>query len=150
MDVEQVIEIAAPPGTVWTVMAGVERWPEWTPTTTSIELLDPGPLAVGSRARIRQPRLPVAVWTVTVLESERYFEWEISSPGLKSVAGHRVEPIDGGTQVTLFLAWSGRLAPLVRLFYGRLSHRYVQTEAEHLKRRAEATVRWGYASASDH
>src|SRR5688572_7852445 len=74
MDVEQTIEIDAPRKTVWAVMIDVERWPEWTPTTTSVELLDRGPFVVGSRARIRQPRLPVVIWTVTTLESERYFE----------------------------------------------------------------------------
>lgn len=139
MDVEQTIEIDAPRKTVWAVMIDVERWPEWTPTTTSVELLDPGPFVVGSRARIRQPRLPVVIWTVTTLEAERYFEWQNVAPGVKSVAGHRVDATGSGrTRVTLSLGWSGWLAPLLRLLYGKLSRRYVQTEAERLKRRSEA------------
>src|SRR5262245_23710961 len=125
MDMEQVVEIAAPPGTVWTVLSDVERWPEWTPTTTRVELLDPGAFAVGSRARIRQPGLPVAIWTVTLLESARYFEWQCSAPGVSSVAGHRVDATDGGTRVTLSLAWSGWLAPFLRLIFGKVSRRYV-------------------------
>jgi uncharacterized membrane protein len=142
MEIEQIVEIAAPGETVWAVMTDVERWPEWTPTVTSIDLLDPGPFVVGSRARIRQPRLPVAIWTVTALESERYFEWQNVAPGVKSVAGHRVEVTDSGrTRVTLSFSWSGWLAPLLRLLYGKLSRHYVQTEAESLKRRAEATAR---------
>src|SRR3712207_4077807 len=96
MHVVERIDIAAAPGDVWTVMLDVERWREWTPTITSIERLEGGPFRVGSRARVRQPKLPTAVWTVTVLEPGRYFEWRNVSPGLRSVAGHRAEPIAGG------------------------------------------------------
>jgi uncharacterized membrane protein len=142
MDIERVIEIAAPREKVWTVMTDVARWPEWTASVTSVELLDKAPLVVGSRARIRQPRLPVVVWTVTAIEAERYFEWRNVAPGVTSVAGHRVEATrTDGARVILSFGWSGRLAPLIRLLYGRLSRRYVGTEAEGLKRHCEATAR---------
>jgi uncharacterized membrane protein len=138
MDIERTIEIAAPAQRVWAVMTDVERWPAWTPTVTSVERLDTGPLKVGSRVRIRQPRLPVALWTVTALDAERYFEWQNRAPGVKAAAGHRVEARGNQTtRVTLTLGWTGWLAPLIRLLYGRLARRYVQTEAESLKRRCE-------------
>ncbi|MFN2567728.1 MAG: SRPBCC family protein [Gemmatimonadaceae bacterium] len=138
MDVEQRIEVAAPPANVWAVMTDVERWPEWTPTVTSIERLDGGPLGVGSRVRIRQPRLPVATWTVTAPEPDWYFEWQSEAPGVRSVAGHRIELAGAGaSRIALTLAWSGWLAPALRLFYGRLARRYVRTEPESLKRRCE-------------
>jgi hypothetical protein len=106
----------------------------------SVARLDERPFGVGSRARIRQPRLPVAVWTVTAIESGRYFEWQNATPGLRSVGGHRVEAADRNTsRVTLSLDWSGPLAPLIRLLYGRLSRRYVAMEAQGLKRRCETT-----------
>jgi len=36
------VDIAAPPGGVWAVIADVERWPEWTPTVTRLQRLDRG------------------------------------------------------------------------------------------------------------
>jgi hypothetical protein len=54
------------------------------------------------------------------------------------VGRHHVRPSRGGAHVTLSLEWSGWLAPLIRLLYGGLSRRYVDAEAEGLKRRCEA------------
>jgi hypothetical protein len=142
MDVERTVEIVASPERVWAVMTDVERWPEWTASVRRAERLDAGPFGVGSRARIRQPRLPVAVWTVTALEPGRYFEWQSTGPGLRTVAGHRIEARGAGsTRVSLSLAWSGPLAPLVRLLFGSLSSRYVEMEAHGLKRRCETPQR---------
>jgi uncharacterized membrane protein len=137
--IEQAVEIAAAPKNVWTVMTDVERWPEWTASVTSVALLDGPPLVVGSRVRIRQPRLPTAVWTVTAMETERYFEWRSVAAGLTSTGGHHIERSGDGCRVILSLDWKGWLTPLINLVFGRLSKRYVQTEAEGLKRRCEAS-----------
>jgi uncharacterized membrane protein len=140
MDIERTIDINAPHDQVWAIMADVERWPEWTPSIKSVERLEQGPFTTGSRARVRQPRLPVAVWTVTSFEPGRSFEWQNSSPGLHSRAVHSVEPTGPDTsRVTLSIDWSGLAAPIIRLLYGGLSRRYVDTEARGLKRRAEAS-----------
>lgn len=139
MEIERIVDIAAPPEKVWTVLTDIERWPEWTTSVTSVELLSEAPLNIGSQARIRQLRLPMVVWTVTAFETGRYFEWQNIRPGLKTVAGHRVESrgSDRGC-VTLSFGWIGPLAPLIRLLYGKLSRRYVETEAQGLKRRCDS------------
>lgn len=137
MDFRISILIEAPPESVWTVMADAERWHEWTPSVRSIRLLDKPPLRVGSRALIRQPKFPPAVWTVTALEPGRSFTWKSGAPGVWVYARHSVEPVPGGTQATLTLHYEGALARLVGRLTRGITNRYLAYEAEGLKRRSE-------------
>jgi uncharacterized membrane protein len=131
------IEIEAPTEIVWGVIRDVERWPEWTPTVTSVRRLDSGLLIVGSRARIRQPRLPRADWRVTVLEDGRGFTWVSASPGVRVTAHHWVEARAGGSRATLSVAFAGLFGSLVGRLTRTLNERYLRLEAEGLKRRSE-------------
>ena len=136
---EQSIAIDAPREKVWTVMSDVERWPEWTASVTSVALLAKAPFAVGSQARLCQPRLPVAVWTVTACEPEHSFTWQTGVPGVRTVAGHRVEATGSkSTRVTLSISWRGPLASFIGLLYRKWSRRSVGMEAQGLKQRCEA------------
>ena len=129
-------DIPAPPERVWALVADVERWHEWTPTVTSITRMDKGPLAVGSRARIRQPRLPPATWEVTELVPGRSFTWVTRSPGVRVRAEHGVEPVGGGTRVTLSVRFTGLLGPFVARLTRRLNERYLALEAKGLAERS--------------
>lgn len=141
MRLEETIEIDAAPGRAWEVMSDIENWPEWTASVTSVAKLDPGPLAPGTRARIRQPRVMAMTWRVTEVTPGASFTWEARSGGVRSVAWHRVAPNgSGGSSVTLGLAQSGPLASLVALLFGRTMQRYVAMEAAGLKRRCEEPV----------
>jgi hypothetical protein len=131
------VDIAAPPGVVWEVIRDVERWHEWTPSITRIKRLDAGPLRVGSRATVQQPKLPKNDFTVTTLEDDRGFDWESRSPGLRGIGHHWIEPLPTGSRVTLGVDFRGPLAPVVRLVYGRLTQRYIEMEAAGLKLRSE-------------
>jgi hypothetical protein len=135
-----VVDIAAPPDRVWAVMTDVERWPEWTPTVTRIQRLDDGPLTVGSRARVRQPRLPTAVWQVSELLEGRSFTWVSHSPGVRVTAEHGVEPTAGGTRAKLSVQFSGVLAPLVARLTRRLNERYLALEAKGLSERSTRSL----------
>ena len=95
------VQIAAPPGRVWTVMSDIERWHEWTPTIRSIRRTNAGPFRIGARARVCQPKLPPADWMVTALDDGREFTWESRAPGIRVVARHLVEPSADGSRVTL-------------------------------------------------
>jgi uncharacterized membrane protein len=135
-----VVHIEAPPDEVVAVLFDVERWPEWTSTMTRVRRLDPGPLTVGSAARVRQPKLPPARWQVTELDAERSFNWSTRGPGLKLEAEHLVERDLAGSRVTLSFRFSGLLAPLVVRFYGSLCRRYIAIEAEGLRKRCESAI----------
>jgi uncharacterized membrane protein len=130
MRVETTLDIDAPAERVWEVMADVERWPEWTASVERAERLDDGPLRLGSRARLKQPRFPPVVWEVTELEPGRSFAWTAKNVGLTSVGRHRVVARgEGGATVTLTLEQEGPMAPLLALLTGKLTRRYVDTEA---------------------
>lgn len=75
---------------VFAVLTDVERWPEWTPTVTRVERLDGSslPLAISSRIRIVQPKVPPAEWTVTALEAGRGFQPGSCTKG--SLSGFRL------------------------------------------------------------
>ena len=130
------VEIAAPPERVWAVLADLERWPEWTPSVTSVELLAPGPLAVGTRARVSQPKLKPAIWEVTEVKPGMSFTWVTRQPGLLVTGLHQLEPIEKGTLATLAVRFSGLLGPLVGRLTRRLNHRYLAFEADGLRRRS--------------
>ena len=96
-------DVAAPAERVWQVMSDTDRWHEWTPSVTSVKRLGGGPLAVGSRAVIRQPRFPPALWEVTAIEPGTSFTWVSLAPGLRVIGHHSVEPAGAGSRATLSL-----------------------------------------------
>jgi uncharacterized membrane protein len=134
------VEIDAPPERVWDVLTDVERWPEWTSSMTSVEALDDGPLAVGSRAKVKQPRVPPIVWTVIELRPGESFTWVARSPGALSIARHDVVPVADATRsrVTLGVEQRGPVGWVAGLLLARMTRRYVDTEAAGLKRRVES------------
>ncbi|MDL4818075.1 SRPBCC family protein [Actinomadura opuntiae] len=139
MHFEVTVDIDAAPETVWKLLKDVERWPDMTASMSRVELLD-GPLPEGSRARVRQPGMPAAVWTVTAFTENENFTWQSRSPGVTTTGGHEVRPRpSGGTTVRLTLDQTGPLAPLVALLLGSRTRRYVTMEANGLKTAAEAT-----------
>ncbi|GAA3016329.1 SRPBCC family protein [Actinokineospora globicatena] len=133
------VDIAAPAARVWEVYRDIEWWPEWTASVTSITALGGGPLRVGSRARIRQPRLPTTVWTITEFEDGRSWTWVAGGPGARTVATHTVEPLGDGARAVLTLEMTGPLGLVIAKLTAGLTDRYLALEAEGLKARAEGT-----------
>jgi uncharacterized membrane protein len=131
------VDIDAAPDAVLAVMSDVEHWPEWTASVTSITRLDSGPFAIGSRARIRQPKLLPALWTVSAIEPARGFTWISKGPGILVTAHHSIEPRSGGSHVTLSIRYDGLLAKPVAWMTKDINERYLAMEAGGLKARCE-------------
>ena len=137
MEFTRTVDIAAPPHVVWSVMRDAERWHEWTASVRSIRLLDKEPLHVGSRAMIRQPKFPPAMWTVTALDEGRSFSWKSGGPGTWVHAHHSVAPTAEGSRVTLGLRYEGPIGKLLARLTRSITERYLDLEAAGLKRRSE-------------
>jgi len=132
------IDIQARPERVWAVLRDIEHWSEWTPTVISVRPLDPGPIGVGTRAIVRQPKLFSARWQITELEEGHSFTWITRSPGVLVTGCHCVAGTADGSRVTLSLDFSGPLGSLVACLTRGLNKRYLVLEAHGLKKHAEA------------
>lgn len=132
------IDVEAPPDRVWSVMRDVERWREWTPSIRGIRILGGGPLRLGSRAFVRQPKLPPAVWKVSDMDDGgRHFTWISSAPGLLVTAQHGVTPRESGSRAWLSLRYEGVFAGWMARITRAITERYLDLEANGLKRRSE-------------
>lgn len=130
---------------VWSILADIERWPEWTASVTRIEQIDLPPLGPGSRVRIHQPKLRPAVWVVTAWEPERRFVWEAAAgPGVTLIGSHVLIDCEEGCEVILGLRFDGWFGGLAGLLKGRLAERYQRCEGEGLKARSQNPLQ-GYA-----
>lgn len=118
MKVSHEISIRVPTELVWAVTCNLEAWPQWTPTMRSVACLDRGPLAIGTRVRVRQPMQPVTEWVVIDLRPERSFVWEHRRPGWHFIARHTLLPQNEMTQNRLCLeargTWAWMLWPVLR------------------------------------
>ena len=107
----------------------------------TVELLTPAPLALGSRLRLKQPKLPNGEWEVTVWDPPRSFEYRQQSSGVRVVADHRVEAVgEGRSRLTLVLDMEGFLVPVVGRLMKARTNRYLAAEAGGLKAAAESSA----------
>jgi hypothetical protein len=76
---------------------------------------------------------------VTELVPQKTFTWTTHSRGVTTVARHVVAAREeGGTRARGEIDQYGPLALLARIFYSRVTKRYLKQEAEGLKQHCEA------------
>ena len=141
MRIQDTLDIAAPPERVWKITIDVEALPEHTPTMTSVTLLDPTPLALGSTVRIKQPAQRAKVWTVTEFEPDKQFSWSTRSTLIAMTARHDLVETPTGTRNTLTVELDGRFAPLVGALVRPAIRKAIATENRALKTVAERLAR---------
>lgn len=139
MDYETSVEINASAEQVWDVLVDIRRWPEWSESMTSVEALYDGPLQVGGRAKVKQPRMQTLTWQVTELEPSRSFVWTTKAGGVTVTAGHYLTESPTGTTARLTIHTEGLLAGLIDKLTGKQSRRYVDLETAGLKARSESS-----------
>ena len=129
--------IQASSDTVWRVLADLARWPEWTASMTSVEVLGSADPALGVRVRVTQPKLPPNIWTITEWKPGAGFAWEMRSTGVHCVATHDIVPHPDGCRLILRLTMGGLLGGIMARLGAGLTARYMAMEADGLKARAE-------------
>ena len=130
------ITIDAPIEVVWSVFTDVERWPTWASSFTKVELID-GPMRLGAKARIQQPRLPTVVWEVTKWEPGRSWTWTASSPGARTEASHVLTRVGDQTIAEQAITPAGPIGRLAAFILRSLTREYLAIEAAGLKHRSE-------------
>jgi uncharacterized membrane protein len=140
MDIRSELTIAAPVERVWDLTLDVERWPSLTPTMTSVERLDDGPIRVGSTARVVQPRQRPTTWTVTRVEPRSVFEWQTKVGPVTMTAVHRLTATDEGCRNTLVVEMSGFGSGLLSRLVGSKIRQAIDTENAGFKAAAEQAL----------
>ena len=129
----KVLECGAPRGAVWNVLADVQKWPDWTPTMTSVRAVGSAGLVHGNTFEVKQPGLAKAVFTVEACEEGSAFAWSTRSAGVSTIADHVLsDTTGGGTRIELLIRMSGPGVGLLWMLLGRKVRRFVDTEAESL------------------
>ena len=143
--VEIETQISRPPTEVYAALTDVERFPEWLIASgiTGVELLDGGPVTVGTRVRIAQTvggRSTVLDGTITEVDPDRAFGLQgRDSDGVSVEIEAALAPDGDGAR----LRWALRIAlPLrFRMFESMVApqvRRAATLDLEALKRRLES------------
>jgi uncharacterized membrane protein len=126
---------------VWRLTIDVERWPRLTPTMTSVERLDDGPMRVGSSARVVQPRQRPTVWTVTKLDAPHVFEWQAKILTVTMTGAHHLAADGDHCRNELRLVLSGFGSRLMGRLLGSTMRKAIETENLGFKHEAELAHR---------
>ena len=134
---ETEIAIAAPAAQVWPILADVEQWPDWATSFASVTRLDDRPLGIGSRVRIKQPKLTAGEWTITDWQPGKNFTWEMRRAGVRVTGEHILIAEKNHCSFRQRLRFGGLLGMLSALMGRSLIKDYMAIEARGLKARCE-------------
>jgi hypothetical protein len=137
--------IAAPCEIVFAIVSDIPRWPEVVSSIERIEMLTPGPVALGSRFRETRRmygREATEEMTVSELVPPERFVLTAENHGTRYRAEHTFARAHDATRLTLVFSvepvsvFARLLSPLGRLMLGHLK-KQIEADFDDLKRAAE-------------
>ncbi|HJR97270.1 MAG TPA: SRPBCC family protein [Actinomycetota bacterium] len=128
------IEISAPAGTVWTVLADLAAWPTWNRDVRSVTL--EGPVEPGTVFRWKSGPASL-VSTLQVVDEPREIAWTGVTMRIHAVHVFRLSPSDGGTSVRSEESWRGLIPTLFRGYSRRTLRSGIESVLAALKLEAE-------------
>lgn len=138
MEIAESIYIDAPPASVFTVYADVERWPAWDPDTRSASI--EGPFVTGAVGRLTPAKgLPVPMRFVSV-DPEASFTVVSQVLFSTMVFEHTLRPEGDGVVATHGVAFRGPFAWFLRRLVGNRVRHGLPVTMRHLKAYVEARV----------
>lgn len=129
--------ISSSPEHIFKVLSEVKKWNQWTKSIIDIAFAGAEELKVGAKIKVRQPKLPPAVWTVTEFSKNKSLAWEKRSFGLKMTANHIIHGNNDGAIVKLQIIYQGFLAGLFYKLTSALTDEYMSMEISGLKKKCE-------------
>jgi len=100
------IEIEAPEGTVWQLLAEFRHWPTWGPTVRAVRA-NAAAVAPGVRGHVQTP---VGLWLpfeITTVRNHEYWDWKVAGA---AATGHQITPL-GESLTRVDFKVSGWFAP---------------------------------------
>lgn len=131
------LAIDSSPVKVFAVLKDIENWNSWTKSITNISFIDNSKFEVGERARVIQPNLSPAIWTITEIVENNSFTWQTKAIGVKMIAKHIVKSSEQATVAEIQMKFEGWLAPLIYKLKSKLVAEYLTMEINGLKNESE-------------
>lgn len=128
------IEVAAPIEIVWDVISAIDQWPRWNPAISSASLN--GALAPGSVFRWKAGPGTITS-TLHQVDPPHEMGWTGKTMGIRALHVYRLDPREGGTQVTSTESWEGLPVRLARSRMQTTLEAALGPGLEALKREAE-------------
>lgn len=122
---------------VFGVLTDVENWHSWTKSINKISFTGEKKFEVGGQAKVFQPKLLPAVWTITEITAPQSFTWQTKTLGVSMTATHVLTSTSNGTGVTLQMTYEGLLAGLLYRLSSNLTTQYLTMEIKGLKAACE-------------
>ena len=128
------IEIDAPVGNVWNILANINRWPEWNDDIKSAKL--EGKLQPGTVFKWKSGPGTITS-TLQAVEPGRLIAWTGQTMGIKAVHIWHLEAKAGKTVVTTEESWDGLPARLLKGYSRKMLEDAICSGLKKLKAAAE-------------